>query len=188
MAKSEQLRANKNQHVVKNALSKGDDKKVVEAMAKVIAYLDKRLGLKNLGYKLNYVDRIKLRDLIDIIKSYEKRFEFAPLTKEESFIKPDGGILILEKVGDDKFKRVVLCCEMKRQGTNDKRAEEGKGKQAQGNAIERLGKNLIGVRPPLRPDILPGGHGARPSAGRGNSRRIKYSGIGFFPVICFMKK
>lgn len=105
MAKSEQLRANKNQHVVKNALSKGDDKKVVEAMAKVIAYLDKRLGLKNLGYKLNYVDRIKLRDLIDIIKSYEKRFEFAPLTKEESFIKPDGGILILEKVGDDKFKR-----------------------------------------------------------------------------------
>ena len=49
MAKSEQLRANKNQHVVKNALSKGDDKKVVEAMAKVIAYLDKRLGLKNGG-------------------------------------------------------------------------------------------------------------------------------------------
>ena len=142
--------ANKNQHVVKNALSKGDDKKVVEAMAKVIAYLDKRLGLKNLGYKLNYVDRIKLRDLIDIIKSYEKRFEFAPLTKEESFIKPDGGILILEKVGDDKFKRVVLCCEMKRQGTNDKRAEEGKGKQAQGNAIERLGKNLIGVRAALQ--------------------------------------
>ena len=45
MSKSEQLRANKNQHVVKNVLSKGDDKKVVEAMARVIEYLNKRLGL-----------------------------------------------------------------------------------------------------------------------------------------------
>src|SRR3546814_7053665 len=39
---------------------------------------------------------------------------------------------------------------MKRQGTNDQRALEGKGKQSQGNAIERLGKNLIGFRSALQ--------------------------------------
>jgi type II restriction enzyme len=39
---------------------------------------------------------------------------------------------------------------MKHQGTNDKRLAEGMKKQAQGNAIERLGKNLIGVRATLQ--------------------------------------
>src|SRR3546814_5125722 len=73
-------------------------------------------------------------------------FEFSALTKEGSFIKPDGGILILKKEDDPSFQRIVLAVEMKRQGTNDQRALEGKGKQSQGNAIERLGKNLIGFR------------------------------------------
>ena len=35
---------------------------------------------------------------------------------------------------------------MKNQGTNDARLAEGKDKQSQGNAIERLGKNVIGLR------------------------------------------
>ena len=150
MARSEQLRANKRQHVVKNLLSKGDDKKVVAAMMQVIAYMNRRLPLTAMGYRLDYVDRIKLADLIDIIKSYETRFEFATLTNDGSFIKPDGGILILRKTDDPAFQRIVLAVEMKRQGTNDQRLAEGKAKQAQGNAIERLGKNLIGFRSALQ--------------------------------------
>src|SRR3546814_8514887 len=75
---------------------------------------------------------------------------FAALTKEGSFIKPDGGILILKKEDDPSFQCIVLAVEMKRQGTNDQRALEGKGKQSQGNAIERLGKNLIGFRSALQ--------------------------------------
>ena len=150
MARSEQLRANKRQHVVKNLLSKGDDKKVAAAMVQVIAYMNRRLPLEDMGYRLDYVDRIRLRDLIDIIKSYETRFEFATLTKDESFIKPDGGILILKKNDDPDFQRIVLAVEMKRQGTNDQRALEGKGAQSKGNAIERLGKNLIGIRSALQ--------------------------------------
>src|SRR3546814_5196191 len=78
----------KNQHVVKNLLSKGDDKKVVEAMMHVIEYMNTRFPLKDMGYRLDYVDRITLRELIDIISSYETRFEFSALTKEGSFIKP----------------------------------------------------------------------------------------------------
>src|SRR3546814_20767905 len=81
----------------KNLLSKGDDKKVVEAMMHVIEYMNTRLPLKDMGYRLDYVDRITLRELIDIISSYETRFEFSALTKEGPFIKPDGGILILKK-------------------------------------------------------------------------------------------
>src|SRR3546814_5183651 len=67
MANSERLRLNKNQHVVKNLLSKGDDKKVVEAMMHVIEYMNTRFPLKDMGYRLDYVDRITLRELIDII-------------------------------------------------------------------------------------------------------------------------
>src|SRR3546814_3348536 len=73
--------------VVKNLLSKGDDKKVVEAMMHVIEYMNTRFPLKDMGYRLDYVDRITLRELIDIISSYETRFEFSALTKEGSFIK-----------------------------------------------------------------------------------------------------
>src|SRR3546814_12335770 len=75
-----------------------------------------RFLLKDMGYRLDYVDRITLRELIDIISSYETRFEFSALTKEGSFIKPDGGILILKKEDDPSFQRIVLAVEMKRQG------------------------------------------------------------------------
>ncbi len=40
----------------------------------------------------------------------------------------------------------ILIAEKKNQGTNDQRIKEGKPRQAQGNAIERLGKNVIGFR------------------------------------------
>jgi len=150
MSKSALLRTRLRQHVAKNALSKGDDKRVAAAMVEVIAYLENRLSLDALGYSLLYVDRIKLKELVAIIKSYKNRFEFATLTKDESFMKPDGGILILKKKDDEAFQRIVLAVEMKRQGTNDQRLAEGMGKQAQGNAIERLGKNLIGFRAALQ--------------------------------------
>jgi len=119
-------------------------------MSRVIQYLNQRLDLSALGYNLTYVDRKKLQEMIGLIKTYEKRFEFSALTKEESFIKPDGGILMLTKEAEASYKRVVLVVVMKRQGTNDLRQQEGKEKQSQGNAIERLGKNLIGIRSTLQ--------------------------------------
>jgi type II restriction enzyme len=121
------------------------------AMARVVSYLNGRFALADLGYYLDYVKSIKLSELVDIIRGYEKRTEFAVLTKEDtSCIKPDGGILVLRRRDDERYKRIALAVEMKHQGTNDKRLEEGMKKQAQGNAIERLGKNLIGVRATLQ--------------------------------------
>lgn len=43
-------------------------------------------------------------------------------------------------------RRLILVPEVKRQGTNDARAKEGLSKQSLENAIERLGKNVVGLR------------------------------------------
>ena len=43
----------------------------------------------------------------------------------------------------------VLISEVKNQGTNDQRRREGLPRQARGNAIERLGKDVIGLRAAL---------------------------------------
>jgi len=73
---------------------------------------------------------------------------------ESSAMRPDGGILSI--VSRDGAAYPILIAEKKNQGTNDLRAIEGKSKQAKGNAIERLGKNVIGFRTALlRESIFP---------------------------------
>ena len=150
MALSDELRRNVEQHKPKNTLSKEDDKKVVDAMLRVIDYLEHRFDLQALGYRLEYAKRIFLHELIDMIRGYRNRSEFAQPIAPASFMKPDGGILLLRSDVDPAFKRIVLAVEVKRQGTNDKRLAEGKALQSRGNAIERLGKNLIGFRAALQ--------------------------------------
>ncbi len=59
-------------------------------------------------------------------------------------MKPDGGILAIKSSKDSTLTYPILISEVKNQGTNDLRAKEGLRQQAQGNAIERLGKNLNG--------------------------------------------
>jgi type II restriction enzyme len=66
---------------------------------------------------------------------------------DSSAMRPDGGILSIES--DKGVLYPILITEVKNQGTNDLRANEGKPKQAKGNAIERLGKNVIGFRTAL---------------------------------------
>lgn len=62
-----------------------------------------------------------------------------------TFMSPDGGILSI-LAAEDEHTFPILITEVKNQGTNDVRAAEGLKKQAMGNAIERLGKNVIGFR------------------------------------------
>ncbi|WP_223810446.1 MULTISPECIES: EcoRI family type II restriction endonuclease [unclassified Campylobacter] len=83
--------------------------------------------------------------MIETIKNSQIRVQFDTNFSQHS-IKPDGGILFLRKQDDENFKKVLLITEAKRQGTNDERQKEGKKKQATGNAIERLGKNLTGIK------------------------------------------
>ena len=148
MANSDQLRKNQNQHIPKNTLSKNDDKKIHRAMLATIDYLSRRLGDYFFDYELVFAKDITFEHLINNIKNAKLRKEYDTAFNSRKII-PDGGIIFLRRKSDDQFTRIVLIAEVKRQGTNDRRRAEGKTKQAQGNAIERLSKNLIGIRAAL---------------------------------------
>lgn len=71
---------------------------------------------------------------------------------ETSTIKPDGGILYLIDKSGKQYP--ILIAEQKSQGTNNRVIQETGKKQARGNAIERLGKNLIGLRTWLKDEEI----------------------------------
>jgi len=141
MANSDFLRKNKNQHSIKNAISKKMDSDIDVAIRKLIVYLHRKYPHLVLEHK-------KILPLTEIIADLSRQYpqyakSFSPVMRE-SFIKPDGGFLYAtDKKGN---RKLILVAEVKRQGTNDKRLSEGLPKQAKGNAIERLGKNLTGIR------------------------------------------
>ncbi len=147
MSKSEELRANKNQHAPKNIHSKADDKEIHIAMIKCIEYLNERFNanLRDEGWQLHFQDKITFGEMLRIIKTSGVRSEFDNMFPERSII-PDGGFIMLSKRDSEMPPKIVVVSEVKKQGTNKQRLKEGKPKQAQGNAIERLGKNLTGIR------------------------------------------
>lgn len=154
MATSEQLRDNPNQHKPKNERSKEDDKRIYVAMHETIAYLNDRFKEYMKGYRLSFAKDISYKDMYEQIKRRGIRKEFDSGFGERT-IKPDGGVIWLEEencLSDDK--RVVLISEVKRQGTNKDRVKEGKPIQAQGNAVERLGKNLTGIKAMLNHEAI----------------------------------
>ena len=121
-------------------------------MKRTISYLEKRFEKDLYQYSLEFKTSISYRELIDQIKCSGLRQEFDTSFVERT-IKPDGGVIWLKK-DDDAFVKMIVVAEVKRQGTNDQRAIEGKPRQAQGNAIERLGKNLTGIRAALNHEAL----------------------------------
>lgn len=122
-------------------MSKTMDRDIVVAIKAVVDTLEQK-------YPELTFEHQKTMKLVDIIAVLSRQYpEYAghfgkPLST--SFISPDGGFLFAtNKQGE---RRIILVSEVKRQGTNDARKLEGLPKQAMGNAIERLGKNLIGIR------------------------------------------
>ncbi len=141
MANSDFLRKNKNQHSIKNSISKKMDGDIDVAVQKLLAYLRRKYPALTFEHKKKLSLTVIISDLAKQYPQYAKDFS---TVMSKSFIKPDGGFLYAtDKKGN---KKLILVAEVKRQGTNDKRATEGLAKQAKGNAIERLGKNLTGVR------------------------------------------
>jgi len=138
------LRKRFEQHKPKNEKSKIDDKNIYASMMKVINYLDNRFSGQLADYKISFSKSIEIKYMIDLIKSKNVRSEFDYNFNDRTIV-PDGGVLYLEKK-DGTFKKPILISEVKRQGTNKQRLREGKKRQATGNAIERLGKNLTGIK------------------------------------------
>ena len=145
MAKKDQLRELRSGTVI-NKTSKGQEKQIHKALNIVVERLrnewpvalahDKQWNLKaiceHLGHHYPDVD-------------FHYHFE-------TSAIRPDGGILRLVSNEQERFP--ILISEVKNQGTNDLRKKEGLPRQAKGNAIERLGKNVIGLRAALRNEAI----------------------------------
>lgn len=151
MANKRRLRELRTDTII-NATAKQQETELIKALYKVVEYLTDRFA------KRITLTHAKQWYLKDIISELRPNFPHTDLHYhfEKSHIRPDGGILQIKSVKDNTLTYPILISEVKNQGTNDLREKEGKPKQAKGNAIERLGKNLIGFRTALlRENIFP---------------------------------
>jgi type II restriction enzyme len=125
--------------IVVNSKSKHQEKKLSRAMNTVRDRLTREFN----GIQLQHESQWRLKH---VVEKLSKRFPDVDFKYffETSTMRPDGGILSMVSKKGDVFP--ILISEKKNQGTNDLRALEGKESQAKGNAIERLGKNVIGFR------------------------------------------
>ena len=130
MNQHEYLRERWAQHVVKNSLSKFDDAKAKDASNEVVKILSEMFP--------KHKFEVKTKLTFNQIEKYSNRNFNIDYDYSRRSLQPDGGVIWM----DNKYP--ILISEMKRQGTNNEREKEGKDRQAVGNAIERLGKNLKG--------------------------------------------
>jgi type II restriction enzyme len=147
MARKADLRLQRAGTVI-NLTSSKQETELGHALTAVVAKLQEDFGLQ-----LHHDTTWKLVDIISSLKADFPEVVFAH-ARADTYMQPDGGILSV--VDRDGCKHVILIVEVKNQGTNLERIAEGKPKQAKGNAIERLGKNVIGFRTAmLTEDIMP---------------------------------
>ena len=137
MGKREDLRRIRAGTVI-NVSSKKMETVLVQALVQTVERVAEKFQVA-----LEHDSRIFLSEIVAHLQGAVPDVEFA-YRFDTSCLLPDGGVLyILDKDGS---RHVVLISEAKRQGTNDLREQEGLAKQSKGNAIERLGKNVIGFR------------------------------------------
>ncbi len=146
MAKKDDLRLQRANTII-NTRSKGQEKAMVRALVTVVAALNEKFP----GISLHHVTEWKLKDVVERLRADFPKIDFHYFFPS-STMRPDGGILSLVDKNGQAFP--ILIAEKKNQGTNDLRALEGKGKQAKGNAIERLGKNVIGFRTAMKTESI----------------------------------
>lgn len=121
-----------------NDRSKPQEKDIDVAVNRVAALINKKFGVEIIHENNLYLHEI-VRKMSRFFSEVNFYYEL-----ESSYLKPDGGILYISDLENNKYP--ILISEVKNQGTNDLRILEGKNKQSKGNAIERLGKNVIGLR------------------------------------------
>lgn len=151
MARKDQLRAQRSGTVI-NATSKQQETEIIKALKRVVDYLDNEFKAR---ISLVHEKQWRLKDIVGELKETYPEVDFH-YHFDTSSIRPDGGILYIRGKPGNRLTYPILIAEVKNQGTNVLRIQEGLPKQAKGNAIERLGKNLIGLRTALmRESIFP---------------------------------
>ncbi|MEQ1518794.1 MAG: EcoRI family type II restriction endonuclease [Usitatibacteraceae bacterium] len=146
MARKSDLRTQRAGTII-NATSSRQEK----ALTKAIHRVAEQLTTKFSGISLAHEDEWKLKSVVERLRTSYPDVEFGYYF-DSSAMRPDGGILSIVSLEGAHYP--ILISEKKNQGTNDLRAEEGKKKQAKGNAIERLGKNVIGFRTALKSEAI----------------------------------
>jgi type II restriction enzyme len=126
-----------------NSQSAKMEKRLAAAIAEVEETIASQFGLTAVVEPRLYLDAL----IGELNRLYAKtigvQFEQAFRGPTRTSMEPDGGFMWIKEWGEEP-RRYVLVAEAKRQGVNDVRKLEGKGKQRPGNAIERLGKNMRG--------------------------------------------
>jgi type II restriction enzyme len=129
-----------------NRTSKKMEQTVIKALVKTINFVEDKFDVK-----LNHVSDMYLKDVVVELRERYKGVDFS-YRLDKSSMRPDGGVLSI--VSNDNTKYPILITEVKNQGTNDILMAQGKKKQSKGNAIERLGKNVVGFRTVLRHESI----------------------------------
>lgn len=146
MAKKHQLRELRAGTVI-NVTSVKQETDVIKALRNVEAHLKERYPGVTLRHDKKWDLAAIVSRLSQVFPDGDFHYHF-----DASHIRPDGGILSVVDENGEPFP--ILISEVKNQGTNDLRKAEGKPKQAKGNAIERLGKNVIGLRAAFRGESI----------------------------------
>jgi type II restriction enzyme len=148
MAKKDDLRRLRSGTVI-NLISKRQE----HALGRSMVTVCERLMRKFPGLTLKHESQWLLPAVVETLKRAFPDLDFH-CHHQTSSMRPDGGVLSAVDSNGAAFP--ILIAEKKNQGTNDLREAEGKRRQAKGNAIERLGKNVIGFRTALlREAIFP---------------------------------
>lgn len=137
MAEKNRLRLNRAGTII-NMTSRQQESTLGQALKQVMLTIGDDFQLK-LHHRKNWT----LQGIVDSLRADFPDIDFYD-PSPGTYMSPDGGILSIQS--KDGIFHPILISEVKNQGTNDLRAAEGKKKQAKGNAIERLGKNVIGLR------------------------------------------
>ena len=122
-----------------------------KAMDGAIRAVEAGLKAKFPGIRLHHAKEWKLQDVVKKLRRDFPAIDFHYFFAA-SAMRPDGGILSLVSKAGERYP--ILIAEKKNQGTNDLRAAEGTNKQPRGNAIERLGKNVIGFRTAMKTESI----------------------------------
>ncbi len=148
MAKSDQLRVTRLGTIINTASSK-QESEIIRAITQALAILEDEYS-----YSFHWKRNITLAYIMEDLRKKRYKDIDPNIVFPTSSMRPDGGIVSL--LDEEGTSYPILIAEVKNQGTNNKRLAEGLENQAQGNAIERLGKNVIGLRTwLLTEDIFP---------------------------------
>lgn len=147
MSHKDDLRRQREGTVINNN-SKPMESNMMIAVHNTMSYIRNKFNIK-----VTHATDLYLKDVVTLLRKLYPNVDFEYLF-DTSSMRPDGGVVSITNKNGTSYP--ILIGEVKNQGTNNLRVAQGMKKQAKGNAIERLGKNVIGFRTALlHEDIFP---------------------------------